>query len=236
VFHGLALPKVSEIAYDALICLGYDGDAPVYRCRLSRVHDLDRCEVSVMIPFNPARPWSGSVIDSEPDTGIEMMAHIALTSLCEDHLTATATLPIALLPIRDQENPVWQQRLAAVFDLKGPHYHAGMTSLARYAQYLFNLQHNTARTGMQQHTRLMAYKESATTTTGEIEKLRHENVILRSDVCPPLEQDHELKEVYSRLSNVEHGWNHTRLLLDITQEEVEIRTHGIIHLEHHVEA
>jgi hypothetical protein len=25
------------------------------------------------------------------------------------------------------------------------------------------------------------------------------------------------------------------LLLDITREEVEIRTHGIIHLEHHVE-
>jgi hypothetical protein len=25
------------------------------------------------------------------------------------------------------------------------------------------------------------------------------------------------------------------MLLDITQEEVEIRTHGIIHLEHHVE-
>jgi hypothetical protein len=27
------------------------------------------------------------------------MAHIALTSLCEDHLVATAALPIALLPI-----------------------------------------------------------------------------------------------------------------------------------------
>jgi hypothetical protein len=25
------------------------------------------------------------------------------------------------------------------------------------------------------------------------------------------------------------------MLLDITREEVEIRTHGIIHLEHHVE-
>jgi hypothetical protein len=35
------------------------------------------------------------------------MAHIALTSLCKDHLTATAALPIALLPIRDQENTVW---------------------------------------------------------------------------------------------------------------------------------
>jgi hypothetical protein len=122
-----------RLLYDALIRLGYDGDAPVYRCRLSRVHDLDRCEVSVTIPFNPARPWSGSVTDSEPDTGIEMMAHIALTFLCEDHLTATTTLPIALLPIQDQENTVWQQRLVAVSDLKGPHFLAGMTSLARYA-------------------------------------------------------------------------------------------------------
>jgi hypothetical protein len=143
---GQHCPGFLRLLYDALIRLGYDGDDPVYRCRLSRVHDLDRCEVSMAIPFDPARSWSGSIIDSEPNTGIEMMAHITLISLCEDHLTATATLPIVLLPIRDQENPIWQQRLAAVSDLKGPHFHAGMTSLARYAQYLFNMQHNTART------------------------------------------------------------------------------------------
>jgi hypothetical protein len=84
--HCSGFPRV---LYDTLTRLGYGGDAPVYRCRLSSFHDLDRCEVSVAIPFDPARPWSGSVIDSEPDTGIEMMAHIALTSLCEDRLTAT---------------------------------------------------------------------------------------------------------------------------------------------------
>jgi hypothetical protein len=78
---GQHCPRFPRVLYDALIRLGYDGDAPVYRCRLSRVHDLDRCEVSMMIPFDPTRPWSGSVIDSEPDTGIEMMAHIALTSV-----------------------------------------------------------------------------------------------------------------------------------------------------------
>jgi predicted RNase H-like nuclease (RuvC/YqgF family) len=88
---------------------------------------------------------------------------------------------------------------------------------------------------MQQHTRLLAYEESATAATGEIERLRHENAIFRSGVCPLSEQDRELKEVYRHLSNAEHGWNHTCLLLDITREEVEIRTHGIIHLEHHVE-
>jgi hypothetical protein len=91
------------------------------------------CEVSVTIPIDPMKPWSGSIIDRELDIGIEMMAHIALTSPCEDRLTTTTALAIALLPIRDQENPVWQQRLVTVSDLEGPHFHAGMTSLAGYA-------------------------------------------------------------------------------------------------------
>jgi hypothetical protein len=96
------------VLYDALIRLGYDEDALVYHCRLSRVHDLDRCEVSVTIPFDHVKPWLGSVIGSEPDTGVEMMAHITLNSLCKDRLTATAALPITLLSILDQENPEWQ--------------------------------------------------------------------------------------------------------------------------------
>jgi hypothetical protein len=95
-----------RVLYDVLIRLGYDGDALVYHCGLSMAHGLDRCEVSVMVPFDPTEPWLVSVIRSEPDTGVEMMAHIVLTSLCEDHLAATAALPIALLPIRNQENPV----------------------------------------------------------------------------------------------------------------------------------
>jgi hypothetical protein len=100
---------------------------------------------------------------------------------------------------------------------------------------LFDLQHNTARTGTQQRTRLTACKESATAATHEIERLGHENAILRSAECPPLELDRKLKEVYCHLGNAEHGWNHTRILLDITWEEVETCTHRIIHLEYHVE-
>jgi hypothetical protein len=143
---GQHCPGFRRVLYDALLRLCYDGDASVYRCELSMAHDLDWCKVSVRIPFDPKEPWSGSIIGSEPDTGIEMMAHIAITSLCEDRLAATAALPIALLPIQNQGNPVWQQRLEAVSDLKGPHFHTEMTSLARYTQYLFNLQHNSART------------------------------------------------------------------------------------------
>jgi hypothetical protein len=171
---GQHCPGFLRVQYDALIHLGYNGDALVYHCRLSTTHGMDQCEVSMTIPFDPVKPWSGSVIGSEPDTGVEMMAHITLTSLCEDRLTSTAALPIALLPIWDQENPIWQQCLAAMSNLEGPHFHIGMTSLARYAQYLFNLQHNTTRTGMQQRMRLTAYKESATAATRKIERLRHE--------------------------------------------------------------
>jgi hypothetical protein len=146
---GQQCPGFPRVLYDALIRLGYYGDALVYRCRLSTAHGIDQCEVSVTIPFDPMELWSGSVIGSEPDTGVELMVHIALTSLCEDHLAATAALSIALLPIQDQENPIWQQHLEVVSNLKGPHFHTRMTSLARYAQHLFNVQHNTTRTGMQ---------------------------------------------------------------------------------------
>jgi hypothetical protein len=68
-----------------------------------------------------------------------MMVHITLTSLCEDRLAATTVLPIALLLIQNQDNLIWQQCLKVVSNLKGPHFHTGLTSLARYAQYLFKL-------------------------------------------------------------------------------------------------
>jgi hypothetical protein len=132
---GQHCPEFLRVLYDTLIHHGYNGDAPVYSCRLSMTHGMDQCKVSMMIPFNPTETWSGSVIGSEPNAGIEMMAHIFLTSLCEDRLADTVALPIALLPLWKQENPVWQQCLEAMSDHKGPHFHAEMTSLAKYVQY-----------------------------------------------------------------------------------------------------
>jgi hypothetical protein len=139
VFHGPALTGVPESAirrtHLSWLRWGRSG------LPLPTIHDpcMDQCEVSVMIPFDPMESWLGSVIGRELDTGVELMAHMALTSLCEDRLVATAALPIALLPIQNQENPVWQQRLEAMSNLRGPHFHVRMTSLAKYAQYLFNL-------------------------------------------------------------------------------------------------
>jgi hypothetical protein len=88
---------------------------------------------------------------------------------------------------------------------------------------------------MQQCMCLMAYEEHVTATLCELERLRHENAVLHSGARPPSEQDRELQVAFRQLSKPEHGWNHTCMLLDITHEEVDTRTHRIIHLEHHVE-
>jgi hypothetical protein len=41
--------------------------------------------------------------------------------------------------------------------------------------------------------------------------------------------------MYRHLSEVEHGWNYARHQLHATHEEVDTRTHAIIHLEHAME-
>jgi hypothetical protein len=109
-------------------------------------HGLDKCEVNVVIPLNLTEPWMATVIVVELDETVEQTAQVTLTSLCESRLADTAAMPIALFPIRNQEDPVWKQRLEAVSNPEGPHFHAGMAALAGYVQLMFNLQVSTART------------------------------------------------------------------------------------------
>jgi hypothetical protein len=83
--------------------------------------------------------------------------------------------------------------------------------------------------------RLTAYEEHTTATSRELERLRNENAVLHNGALPPSEQDREPQDAYCRLSEAELGWNYTHQLLDITHDEVDVHTHGIIHLKHTVE-
>jgi hypothetical protein len=180
------LPEVvlSQL-YDALRQLGYYWGVPIYCSRMSTAHGQDKCEVSVVIPLNPMKPWMATVIGVELDEIVEQTAQVTLNSLCESCLTNTAAMPIALFLIRNQEDPVWKQHLEAMSNPKGPHFHAGMAELAEYAQHMFNLQASIARTVIQQHLHLGLLKQ-------HVEELRHANAILRSGTPPPSDQDHEL--------------------------------------------
>jgi hypothetical protein len=112
------------------------------------VHGQDKCEVNVVIPLNPTKPWMTTVIGVKLDETVEQTSQVALTSLCESRLIDTAAIPIALFLIRNQEDHVWKQRHEAMSNPKGLHFHAGMAALAGYAQHMFNLQASTDRTVM----------------------------------------------------------------------------------------
>jgi hypothetical protein len=212
---------------DALRQLGYNGDAPVNSGRMSMTHCQDKCEINVAIPLNPTEPWMATIIGVELDETVKQTAQVALTSLCESHLDDTAAMPIALFPIHNQEDPVWKQRLEVVSNPEGPHFHAGMTALAGYAQHMFNLQASTARTVIQQCLHLGSLEQ-------HIKELMHANAILHSGMPPPSDQDRELQVTYHHLSEAEHGWHYFRQQLDATREILDERTNAIIHLEHHV--
>jgi hypothetical protein len=104
-------PGFPRMMYDALLHLGHNGDVPVYCGRISMAHGQDRCEVSVMLPLCLTEPWGMTIIGVELDETVELAAHVSLTALCGSRLNDTATMPIALFLIREQEEPMWRQHL-----------------------------------------------------------------------------------------------------------------------------
>jgi hypothetical protein len=144
-FMGQHRPGFSQVLYDTLCQLGYNRDVPVYHSRMSMAPSEDRCKVSVAIPLNPTEPWVATIIGVGLDETIEQMAQVTLTFLCESRLADTVAMPIALIPIHNQEDHVWKQCLEVMSNPEGPHFHASMATLAEYVQYMFNQQANTAR-------------------------------------------------------------------------------------------
>jgi hypothetical protein len=49
-----------------------------------------------------------TVIGVELDDTVEQTTQVTLSSLCGSRLADTATMPIALFPVRYQGDPVWQ--------------------------------------------------------------------------------------------------------------------------------
>jgi hypothetical protein len=143
---GQHCPGLPRVLYDTLRQLGYNGDAPIYRGRMSMAHGQDKCEVNVVISLNSTKPWMSTIIGVKLDETVKQTAQVALTSLCESRLADTAVMPTALFLIHNQEDPVWKWRLEAVSNPEGPHFHVGMAALAGYAQHMFNLQASTTRT------------------------------------------------------------------------------------------
>jgi hypothetical protein len=112
-------PGFPRVLLCTLVLFSYDRPICVYSCQPFQAHGLNCCEVRVEVPIDPTVPWIGAIVGSEVDDAVKKMVHVALTALCEQHLTDTADTPITLFPIHDQE-PKWLQCFEVACDLSSP--------------------------------------------------------------------------------------------------------------------
>jgi hypothetical protein len=110
----------------------------------------------------------GSIMDVDLDDTVDKMTHFALASLCGSRLADTAAMPLVLFPFRYQGDLVCQQHFKAVSDPEDPHYDADMATMVEYAQGLFNMQHSTDMTVVQQCLCMEACEERYTATSWEL--------------------------------------------------------------------
>jgi hypothetical protein len=98
--------------------------------------------------------WFTTAQSDDLDDTLERAAHQALTEFCECHLPVLSDTAIALLPVRNEGNAVWGERVTTISDPEFPTHHAGWALTARYAQHVSSLLQEVTATGAHLRLRL----------------------------------------------------------------------------------
>jgi hypothetical protein len=108
-----------------------------YRGRSYRQFELGHYKVHVDILAHPTdltmTVWFTTARGDDLDDTLERVVHQALTEFCEPHLPVLGDIAIALLPVRNEGNAMWGERVAAIGDPELPTHHAGWALMARYS-------------------------------------------------------------------------------------------------------
>jgi predicted transcriptional regulator len=99
--------------------------------------------------------WFTTARGDELDDTLERAAHQALTEFCECHLPVLGYTAIALLPVQNEGNVVWSERVTAFGDPEFLTHHAGWALTARYAQHVSSLLQEVMATGAHLRLRLV---------------------------------------------------------------------------------
>jgi hypothetical protein len=137
-FHcdGLHCPGFPTLLQDVLQHFDYMG-LPAYHGRPYRQFRLGHYKVHVDIPTHPTDPtmtaWFTTAQGDDLNDTLERAAHQALTDFCELHLPVHGDTAIALLPVWNEGNTVWSERVTTVGDPELLTHHASWVLTARYA-------------------------------------------------------------------------------------------------------
>jgi hypothetical protein len=135
-------PRFPTLLRDVLHCFSYTS-FPTYRGRPYRQLGLGRCKVHVDILAHPTDPtmtaWFTTARGDDLDDTLKRAAHQALTEFYERHLPVLGDTTITLLPVRNEGNVVWSERVTAIGNPEFLTHHAGWALTARYTQHVSSL-------------------------------------------------------------------------------------------------
>jgi hypothetical protein len=157
-FHcdGLHRPRFPTLLQDVLHRFGYTG-LPVYHGRPYHQFGLGATRsmwTFWLTPHPTMMAWFTTARGDDLDDTLERAAHHALTEFCERHLPVLGDTTITLLPVQNEGNVVWSERVAAIGDPEFSTHHAGWELTALYAQHVSSLFQEVTMTGAQLHLHL----------------------------------------------------------------------------------
>jgi hypothetical protein len=175
---GLHRPGFPTLLRDVLHRFGYTG-LPAYHGRPYHQFRLGRCKVHVDILAHPTDPtmtaWFTTARADDLDDTLERAAHQALTEFCERHLPVLGDTAIALLPIQNEGNTMWSERVTAISDLEFPTHHAGWALTARYTQHVSSLLQEVTATGAHLRLRLEECADQVKTKNRVVKNIQKGN-------------------------------------------------------------
>jgi hypothetical protein len=154
---GLHRPGFPTLHRDVLHRFGYTVFFAYRGCPYHQF-GLGRCKVHVDIPAHPTDPtmmaWFTTARGDDLNDTLERAAHQALTDLCEHHLPVLGDTALALLPIWNEGNAVWSERVTAISDPEFLTHHAGWALTACYTQHVSSQLQEVTATGTHLRLRL----------------------------------------------------------------------------------
>jgi hypothetical protein len=192
----------------------------------------------VNIPVHPTDPtmtaWFTTARGDDLDDTLEKAAHHALMEFCERHLLVLGDTAIALLPVRNEGNAVWSERVTVIGDPELPTHHAGWALTARYAQHVSSLLQEVTATGTHLRLRLeeCAGQVMAKNRVKDVQKgnreLLQKNAHLETRIR---ELNDELMRTYRSRDFKTDNLDDTRTRLQHAQDELDAAQSYVHHLE-----
>jgi chromosome segregation ATPase len=193
----------------------------------------------VDIPAHPTDPTMTARFTTargdDLDNTFERAAHQALTKFCERHLSVLDDTAIALLPVQNEGNMVWSERVASVGDPELPTHLAGWALMTHYAQHISSLLHKVTATGAHLRLRLEECADQVKAknrTVKDIQKgnreLLQKNARLETRIR---ELNDELMRMYRSHDFKTDDLDATRTRLQHAQDELTAAQSCVHHLE-----